>query len=244
MFPTPGLRSQDRPEPHAKDDWYRTFRETPFERATFPFVLVPDSKTKTGAYISFPLEHVTGHVVRADLKLLMENGNPEVHIDENGIQRDNVVLTLQIAKTSKPNGFCLSVRKLAINEVSDTTFECSFPEDSSLPKMFYLTVHIPYWVGRVTIVDVKLTGSNFIEKEIADKREEAAIMVWIKQLGSESFQERQAAQHQLLEMGEKAIPLLKEVELDRDPERRERAKTALEILEKKQRDRFPPVRIE
>jgi len=249
VFPTPGLRSQEGPVPRAKDDWYRLLRETPFERTTFPFVLATDPKTKTGAYIAFPVEHVTGHVFRAAVKVRVESGPPAGITAENNREADdpqrmNISLILQDVKTSVPGGFCVSARTLPSNEVTDTTLETSFEEGDSRPQKFYFTVTIPYWVGRVTIVDVKLTGYRFIEKAIADKREEAAIRGWIDQLGAASFQQRQTAQNKLLEMGEKAIPLLTEAQLDRDPERRERVGTTLEVLEKKQRERFPPIHIE
>jgi len=249
LFPTPGLRAQNRPAPRVKDDWYRLLRETPFERATFPFVLATDAKTQTGTYIAFPVEHVTGDVFRAVVKVRVESGPPaEITAANNGNaddpQRMNINLVLQAVKTGTPSGFCASGRTLPLNEVTDTTLENSLSEANSRLQKFYFTVTIPYWVGRVTILDVKLTGYRFIEKEIADEREEAAIRVWIKQLGAERFQERQAAEHQLLEIGEKAIPLLKDAQLDSDPERRERVRTTLEVLEKKQRERFPPIRIE
>ena len=234
--------------PRAKDDWYRLLKETPFERATFPFVLVTDPKTQTGAYIAFPVEHVTGPVFRATVKVRVESAPPAEITDEDtriadDPQRMNINLVLQAVKTSTPCGFCASGRTLPLNKVTDATLQTSFGEGYSRAQKFYFTITIPYWVGRVTLLDVKLTGYRFLEKEIADPREEAAIRGWLDQLGAANFQQRQAAQNHLLEMGEKAIPLLKSAQRDRDPERRERVGTTLEVLEKKQCERFPPVRI-
>ena len=235
--------------PRAKDDWYRLLKETPFERATFPFVLATDPKTQTGAYIAFPVEHVTGSVFRATVKVRVESAPPAEITDEDkriadDPQRMNINLVLQAVKTSTPSGFCVSGRTLPLNEVTDTTLETTLSEANSREQKFYFMVTIPYWVGRVTILDVKLTGYRFLEKEIADPHEEAAIRGWIDHLGAASFQQREAAQNQLLETGEKAIPWLKSAQQDRDPERRERVGTTLEVLEKKQREKYPPVRIE
>jgi len=79
------LFSQDLPDRYHQGNnyWYSAMKETPFEKAEFPLILEPNADTKTGAYISFPVEYVEGDIFKADIKMIVKKRDPNVVINES-----------------------------------------------------------------------------------------------------------------------------------------------------------------
>jgi hypothetical protein len=76
-------------------------------------------------------------------------------------------------------------------------------------------------------------------RRLATTQEAARIDLLIKQLGSEQFAEREAAERELAGYGEQALPALRRAARSRDPEVRQRAKDLLQRIKSKAE---PPTR--
>lgn len=248
LFISANISAQDRLTPYhqGRNYWHYAVKEVPFEKAEFPFVMKQNGEAKIGSYIAFPVEYVEGNVFMAKIKMNVEEGSPDIGPDKSNSYekergRTDISLTLQNPKTSIASGFCASSRKLKISK--ETVETLSLSDAKKRPKKFYLIIHVPYWVGKVTILHVELTGYKFIEKEFPNEEEKVEIRNLIKQLAAESFDERQTADNKLCEIGEKAHSILKEFTKDKDPERRGRVKEILAKIEKKLSKKYPPVKI-
>lgn len=90
-------------------------------------------------------------------------------------------------------------------------------------------------------MDIKLTGYKFIEQDVANEAEEKDIREAIKQLAADGFKARRAAQKKILAYGEKAVAIAREFKDDDDPERRERIRNIIKIIEASLKDKYPSV---
>ena len=240
--------AQDLPKiQKGKDYWLPAVREVPFKSDGFPFVMEPDLEARTGCYISIPFEHIDGQGATAVLKLRVEEWEEKPEIDQNnryevGTQTRHVSLVMQTTKTGTPSGFCVSSRKLPVGEVCTTKLTYSSRQDP--PKSFYLTMHVPYWVKRVTLLSVEIKGYRFIEKSPAPTDEESrSIDEWIGQLAADQYALREKAHESLINIGERALPQLEESKGDRDPERRIRIREIIARIQRAQAERMPPVKM-
>ncbi len=241
----PRSAAQDLPRVKHGSFWFPAVNEVPFERARFPIVLEPDSKTRTGRYISIPLQRITAKGCSVTLKVIVEelDNIPPPDPDnryEAGARKRHVFITMQSAKTGTPSGFCVSSRKLPVGRVFDTSLNYS----SKPPERFYFTMHVHYWVKKVTIVGIDVKGVKMIEPipEVTVDQE-TRISQWIEKLSAEEFATRTIAYQSLVDMGPGAIPRIQLYYDDPDPERRMRVRQVIAEIKRNQSKRMPPVKM-
>ena len=238
-------KAQDLPRIKSGSYWLPAVREVPFVSSKFPIVLEPDPKGHTGCYIAIPIQRVQKKGCQAKFKLFVEEWDVLPEIDEGnsyevGMRKKHVSLVMQRNKTGTPSGFCASARRLPIGKPCDTSLTYS----SKPPDSFYVTMHVPYWVKRVTILSFKVEGHQLIERVAPATAEQKQTMAtWIDKLAAENYAARQAAHDSLVGSGQAAVPILTAYKLDEDPERRTRVCEILAEIERVSRKRMPPVKM-
>jgi len=240
-----GCMAQDLPRIQRGSYWLPAVREVPFVRAEFPIVLEPDAETRTSCYIAIPVERVQEKGCVARFRLMVEEWDELPDVDESNsyevnMRKTHASLVMQAIKTGLPSGYCASARKFTVGTPCETTLSYM----SKPPDRFYVTMHVPYTVKRVTILDFVVEGHRLIEKTApATPEQQGTIADWIGQLSAEDYATRQAAHAALVAMGAAAVPVLMDFRNDADPERCWHVLQILGEIDCNEQRRMPPVKM-